>query len=1159
MTSSNVSTALEQCESLTYNDRTKQMLIIGQQSTKNPSTRSMIYELLDGSTYEQKLALDSCHGSQDVNLPLQYLAGGSLSKWLQSRAMHLVELLGTDDQILNALRSVPLKLQIRSLSRMKYSKRWRRLKTRTGVIDQYLEGIVAKEESSIFRRIFPLSSSQYVSENLPRLVAKLSERDWLRLATNHPSIVQTQLEVWINGPEPVNPVFLSIINSIVSKWTSQRPDAGLKLLTSMAEKIPISNLPLQELLSANPDACIKLVLEKDDVALEKLSFDNDILKRLSLEHTLTVFEYNKISTWDFQALTHEQRSVLYPVIRHIWRSKEGVLNSSIVSHLPNPYRLEEARRHITLSAFEAKPSDRISYIGLTPWAEGIELQRPFLHSKDAEIRSSALKCQIKSAMFDETYVSNALNLVIRYRNDQDPVRLAMLRALSKIPGGRWNEEHLPNLEKIIRQALEASDLSQSSIDSMLQILSRLLTYFPEWTVSQIVPFVKGGILTNINMFSHASGRFATNMIMDIVQRTLSPTLHDLFEKRDLTALLNLADLFSDHLKFWTEILDIFERAVVMENFKNYSDSRRMLEFLKKHRSKSFFRIVPQLLQPEIIPSIVSELILSHVLLYRQDLIPKLLEHYGPESERRLLFPSLCHEHRPWIYRKWTQKQQEKFASILETRVEEDKDMIYEDSSYIRTLGLLNFIDPKILSHLATSSITTVYESAIKALAKFDTGSGYKVILSLLPSSDDDGIPAQNDPKDDETNKGSQRAKMATYSLKHIIQSMSAPQAFKLLTDIPRQRITIGKEVIRLIGTLETDEAYEFLIKTSTDETLHPDSCTAVLQALSHEFYLSKPQTWDIYQSTASKTTEDDMEIQKSLLAIIASLFSIPSIISNSSIIQNILEILLNLLSSPSTELRIQTLGTLSTTPRLPFEFSQKGYNSLQTRLQELLQARNIDEQHATARVIYTLFASNPSSTIFPTIFLPLTKPQDITLKTRNLLRVLIDEYSSYVGWDSAGSRPLVATTSLILGYLAECSITRKLRIQLLFCGFGLAFEELKSGVSGMVEEGLSPDALVEMVRKLGVWVERRGREAQVAELEGLLGTMGVEGRRLALVCLVKGAERWGWDAPRKGRLEIFRGEEEELGVRELGVREAAWDVVVPGEGGGERRRRTRRS
>ncbi|KAA8566696.1 hypothetical protein EYC84_009229 [Monilinia fructicola] len=967
------------------------MLIIGQQSTKNPSTRSMIYELLDGSTYEQKLALDSCHGSQDVNLPLQYLAGGSLSKWLQSRAMHLVELLGTDDQILNALSSVPLKLQIRSLSRMKYSKRWRRLKTRTGVIDQYLEGIVAKEESSVFRRIFPLSSSQYVSENLPRLVAKLSERDWLRLATNHPSIVQTQLEVWINGPEPVNPVFLSIINSIVSKWTSQRPDAALKLLTSMAEKIPISNLPLQELLSANPDACIKLVLEKDDVALEKLSFDNDILKRLSLEHTLTVFEYNKISTWDFQALTHEQRSVLYPVIRHIWRSKEGVLNSSIVSHLPNPYRLEEARRHITLSAFEAKPSDRISYIGLTPWAEGIELQRPFLHSKDAEIRSSALKCQIKSAMFDETYVSNALNLVIRYRNDQDPVRLAMLRALSKIPGGRWNEEHLPNLEKIIRQALEASDLSQS-------------------------------------------------------------------------------------------------------------------------------------------------------------------KHYGPESERRLLFPSLCHEHRPWIYRKWTQKQQEKFASILETRVEEDKDMIYEDSSYIRTLGLLNFIDPKILSHLATSSITTVYESAIKALAKFDTGSGYKVILSLLPSSDEDGIPAQNDPKDDETNKGSQRAKMATYSLKHIIQSMSAPQAFKLLTDIPRQRITIGKEVIRLIGTLETDEAYEFLIKTSTDETLHPDSCTAVLQALSHEFYLSKPQTWDIYQSTASKTTEDDMEIQKSLLAIIASLFSIPSIISNSSIIQNILEILLNLLSSPSTELRIQTLGTLSTTPRLPFEFSQKGYNSLQTRLQELLQARNIDEQHATARVIYTLFASNPSSTIFPTIFLPLTKPQEITLKTRNLLRVLIDEYSSYVGWDSAGSRPLVATTSLILGYLAECSITRKLRIQLLFCGFGLAFEELKSGVAGMVEEGLSPDALVEMVRKLGVWVERRGREAQVAELEGLLGTMGVEGRRLALVCLVKGAERWGWDAPRKGRLEIFRGEEEELGVRE-----AAWDVVVPGEGGGERRRKTRRS
>ncbi|QSZ31465.1 hypothetical protein DSL72_001030 [Monilinia vaccinii-corymbosi] len=495
MASKNVSTALEQCERLTYNERAKQMLRIGQQSTTNPSTRSMIYELLDGSTYEQKLALDSCHGSQDVHLPLHYLSRASSSQWLQSRAMHLVELLGTDDQILHALRCVPPKLQIRSLSRMRYAKRWRRLKTKIGVIDQYLNGIAGREDSSVFRRIFPLSSSQYVSENLPRLATELEEKDWLRLASHHPSIVQAHLEDCIESSEAVNAVFLDIINSIISQWISKRPDAASKLLTAMAEKFPLSHIPLQGFLSATPDACVQMVLGKDDVvALGKVSFGHASLKHLSVEHTLPVFENNKISTGDFEALTLAQRPALYPVIRYIWRSKEGVLNAIVVSRLPDICRLEEARRHVTLSTLQAKPSDRISYLGFLACYEGIELQKPFLDSKDADIRSSALRSHFKAALHDENHISGALNLVIRYGNDQDPVRFVMLEALSKIPGGRCCEEHLPLLERIIKQALDASHLSRSGIDDIIEILSSLLIYFPGWTVSQMVPLVKRDIL-----------------------------------------------------------------------------------------------------------------------------------------------------------------------------------------------------------------------------------------------------------------------------------------------------------------------------------------------------------------------------------------------------------------------------------------------------------------------------------------------------------------------------------------------------------------------------------------------------------------------------------------------------------------------------------------
>ncbi|ESZ90599.1 hypothetical protein SBOR_9018 [Sclerotinia borealis F-4128] len=1156
MEETSVSIVLEQCESLTYNERTKQMLKLGRQSTTNPSVRSTIYKLLDGSVYEQKLVLDSCYGSQDVDLAIQYISHASPSKWLQTRAMHLIELLGTDEQILQALEFIPLKLQIKSLGRLKNAKRWRRLKTKERVIDQYLDNINDKEESALFRQLLPLSSLQYVSENLPRLVAKLSEKYWLKLATHYPVTVQAHLEHWIESSELDSPILLGIANSIISKWTKRRPDSALKLAELMVEKFPISRLPLQKLLSTRPHACMKLILENDDTALESLYFDNGILKCLSPEHILVLFEHRIITSWDFKTLTHEQRSVLYPVIRNIWRSEAGVLDITVVSHLPNPYRIEEAHRHIALSTYQTKPSDRIPYIGLLPWKEGLEFQKPFLHSRDADIRSSALSSQLEGAMYNEDYISDALDLVIRYKNDQDPIRRSMLMALSKIPGGRWNEEHLPLLAQIFRHALEASDLSHFSIDYIHEILSRLLTWFPEWTASQIVLFVKGGKLQHYDMFSHASGKFAPSMIMRIIQTALSPTLQDLSKKNDLSTLLILADLFSDHLGFWTEILDIFERAIDPEESKDHDNGSKVLQFLQRHHRATFFRIAPQLLEPKSMRFIDAQLIVRHILIHRQDLVPRLFTYHNSGSQRELLWPRLCFGDWPWTYRTWTQKQQEEFASILESRMETE-DSIHQNSLYIRTLGLLNYTDPRILMHLTTSSNPVMYENATKALAKFETDAGHKSILLLLKSSDADQSLVGDVIDNEQVEEMSKKAKVAAYSLQYIIQSMSTTQAFNLLTGILRQRVTIAKEIFRLIGTLETEKAYQFLLSISTAENLHPDSYGAILQALAHETYLSKHQTWDVYKIAASKNSSNNTETQQSLLAILASFFSIPAIISNPSNIQNILEMCLTLLSSPSIELHIQTLKTLSMKPRLPFEISELGFHSLQSRLLELIQSRNVDEQKATARLIYKIFARKSSSKIISDIFKPLTTAMHMIPWIRNSLKILFDEYMLHIGLQSVDTRTLLSTTSVVLGHLQQCDITVKMKIRLIFTGFAISFPELKMHLLEMVEkEELVGDALVLASGQLGHWAENKGKETQVEELEGLLKNLKKEGagegagRRLGLVCLEKGARRWGWSEKRKERLSSYK-EDRNGGSMGAMIREAAWDIRVPGEIHGE--------
>ncbi|QSZ31470.1 hypothetical protein DSL72_001035 [Monilinia vaccinii-corymbosi] len=347
-------------------------------------------------------------------------------------------------------------------------------------------------------------------------------------------------------------------------------------------------------------------------------------------------------------------------------------------------------------------------------------------------------------------------------------------------------------------------------------------------------------------------------------------------------------------------------------------------------------------------------------------------------------------------------------------MEEDKEVLHHVAVCVKTIALLNFIEPKILLHLTTPSIAMVYETATGALGTFDTDSVQKTILSLLPSSDEDENSmknkADNSDYDDGAGKDNKGAKMVTDSCRHIIKSMNTIQAFKLQTDIPRQRVTIAKEIFRLIGRLETEEADQFLIQTSTNEKLLPDFYTAVLEARSHETYLSKSQTWTVYQSNASKNTKETSNPPSSLLSSPSpSSYQTPPTSKTYLISSSRSSPLLPLHQNPHRNPPTPQCNPPSPIPiplplpptrislarKTPLGGDPPGQES---------RCQCASKKPQRESDTYKLLASPPSSTsiiIIPRIFTLLTQGQSVTPKTRKLL---VHAYLRYLDWRTFSHR-----------------------------------------------------------------------------------------------------------------------------------------------------------
>jgi hypothetical protein len=225
---------------------------------------------------------------------------------------------------------------------------------------------------------------------------------------------------------------------------------------------------------------------------------------------------------------------------------------------------------------------------LLPLEEALQALEPSLKHPKPELRGLALTSLALGLPFERARLADYLSLVRARKNEQDPVRGAMLTALADLPPGVWRAGHLEGLGNVLRDALPAADLSAGTAHQAERLVLGLLPCHPEWAVGWLVTLVRErGQVTPHNLES----RLTTGDVRRL-EPLLVPVLHAWETREREPQLLALAQALGRRLRHCPGILDILER--VTRGTRTQWVAQHGLNLLAREARPRLPRLIPEL-------------------------------------------------------------------------------------------------------------------------------------------------------------------------------------------------------------------------------------------------------------------------------------------------------------------------------------------------------------------------------------------------------------------------------------------------------------------------------------------------------------------------------------------------------------------------------------
>ena len=782
-------------ESLTHSARARALAELGVAAAAGDRVAG---GALDGlrrgeDAYSRRLAVQAAWGSRDPSLAVAGMTDAS--RLVRQRAGRLAAAL-CDDAALAALFGRIAPADRRRLVRFLHRRR------RPGAVDALLQRMLDAGEAELWP-LLPFASAAFVAGVLRGAPAGLP---WSSVALLHPAVVVEHLlsRAAAEGTGPLDGFPLLQVRWVLPALSRSAPDEALRLLAGLLPRLPLAGLPLRGLVSARPDALAELCLQAGHCPVSFAAVAGrlrpDLLLALLHRFGSPGPGSGNVSRW-LRRVPPAQRAAVYDRANRGWRAADGTVPLSILVLLPRTLRQAEAHRHLALPLLATRPLHRLPYASLLQWDEAQAVLRPFLNDPEPELRGAALGALAGCVRFERERARDLLDLVQRRRNEPDPVRAATIQGLACLPPSTWGTEHLAGLGTVLRDALDAADLSGATVSSLERLLAGLLPRHPGWAAPALATLAKERGALHL---PEPQDRFSPADVVRLAEPLL-PVLEAWCARERHSELIGFAASLGRHLRVWTALSALVERAV--RETRSPGMAAAGLRVLARRRPDRLALLVPELLAAD--PSWIRIApVQDHLHRHRQDLLTPFLRRSGHKGrfasgETYLVLPPTGGFHR------WTPAQQSLFLDAALGLVEAG-----ESPAAIHAVGQMAALPdtpPGILVRLAAAGTDrpAVRDAALRGLARRDIGDGLPVLLDAL----DDG-----------------RARIAAYALRRPLLEMLPEAALAVLRDVPLEKVTVAKEVLRLVGELPGAVALPWLLQRAR-APLHRDVRLALLRAL----------------------------------------------------------------------------------------------------------------------------------------------------------------------------------------------------------------------------------------------------------------------------------------------------------------------------------------